>query len=145
MLGFEKQGHVNCAWIKSAVFLSGHCHKKKRCEFSHNIKTCSYHGDKCPDMGVKCDLMHLSSSMLHLTQLRVGSHFLGIETGRFKTLITPVEQRTCQYCNLGFHSQYSVPPPPRPIFSQSVSLTQYVVISVCPSVCLSVCLFQLAY
>ena len=31
------------------------------------------------------------------------------------------------------------------IFSQSVSLTQYVVLSVRPSACLSVCLFQLAY
>ena len=30
----------------------------------------------------------------------------------------------------------------RNIFSQSVSLTQYVVFSVCPSIRLSVCLFQ---
>ena len=31
------------------------------------------------------------------------------------------------------------------VFSQSVSLTQYVVLSVCLSVCLSACPFQLAY
>ena len=37
----------------------------------------------------------------HLTRLRVSSHFLGIETGRFKTPVTPIHKRTCQYCKIG--------------------------------------------
>ena len=58
----------------------------------------------------------------HLTRLRVGSHFLGIETGRFKTPITPIEQRTCQYCNFGSHSQY--PHPQNPVDDEFHFLVQ---------------------
>ena len=58
----------------------------------------------------------------HLTRLRVGSHFLGIETGRFKTPITPIEQRTCQYCNFGSHSRS--PHPQNPVDDEFHFLVQ---------------------
>ena len=56
----------------------------------------------------------------HLTRLRVSSHFLGIETGRFKTPVTPIHQRTCQYCNFGSQA----PHPPSPVDDEFHFLVQ---------------------
>merc|ERR1712105_251639 len=34
-----------------------------------------------------------------LTRLRVGSHLLGIERGRYTRPVTPIEQRICKFCD----------------------------------------------
>ena len=44
------------------------------------------------------DLVRNRNQKSFLSRLRTGSHHLNIEKGRWTRPVTPVEQRTCQYC-----------------------------------------------
>ena len=45
------------------------------------------------------DLVRNRNQKSSLTRLRTGSHFLGVEKGRWSRPVTPLEQRTCSYCS----------------------------------------------
>ena len=49
-----------------------------------------------------------------LSRLRVSSHNLRIELGRHTRPVTPVQQRTCQYCCLGLQQPGNLTPPLSP-------------------------------
>ena len=55
------------------------------------------------------DLIRNRNQRCFLSRLRASSHTLRIELGRYTRPITPVDQRTCQYCCLGPPTR---PPPP---------------------------------
>ena len=66
------------------------------------------------------DLVRNRNQKCFLSRLRVGSHTLRIELGRHSRPITPVEQRTCQFCCPGppTHTRppsHSAPGPPPPL------------------------------
>ena len=44
------------------------------------------------------DLVRNRNQKSSLARLRTGSHFLGVEKGRWSRPVTPLEQRTCSYC-----------------------------------------------
>ena len=55
------------------------------------------------------DLIRNRNQRCFLSRLRTSSHTLRIELGRYTRPITPIDQRTCQYCCLGPPTR---PPPP---------------------------------
>ena len=44
------------------------------------------------------DLVRNRNQKSSLVRLRTGSHFLGVERGRWSRPVTPLAQRTCAYC-----------------------------------------------
>ena len=57
------------------------------------------------------DLVINRNQRSSLTRLRTGSHFLGIERGRWTRPVTPLEKRTCPYCSPPSTSTASSPSP----------------------------------
>ena len=57
------------------------------------------------------DLVRNRNQKSSLTRLRTGSHFLGVEKGRWSRPVTPLEQRTCSYCSPPSTSTACSPPP----------------------------------
>ena len=72
------------------------------------------------------DLVRNRNQKSSLARLRTGSHFLGVERGRWTRPVTPLEQRTCSYCPPTDNSTPCPPPtastpcsPPRTTSSPS--------------------------
>ena len=57
------------------------------------------------------DLIRNRNQKSSLTRLRTGSHFLGVEKGRWSRPVTPLSQRTCAYCSPPTTSASCSPPP----------------------------------
>ena len=58
------------------------------------------------------DLIRNRNQKSSLSRFRTGSHFLGVKRGRWTRPVTPIEQRTCQYCSPPSTSTSSPSSPP---------------------------------
>ena len=58
------------------------------------------------------DLIRNRNQKSSLSRFRTGSHFLGVERGRWTRPVTPLEQRICQYCSPPSTSTSSPSSPP---------------------------------
>ena len=74
------------------------CNQNQTDQADHN-KLCNYRMFKSSfTREPYIDLVRNRNQKSFLSRLRTGSHHLNIEKGRWTRPVTPVEQRTCQYC-----------------------------------------------
>ena len=71
------------------------------------------------------DLVRNRNQRSFLSRLRTGSHHLNIEKGRWTRPVTPIEERTCQYCTPASSASCSPGSGPSPSTSACIDTEQH--------------------